>query len=335
MYLNYPVVLNSTKAEAEDISVMLVLGEFYVIQDKSLEDFCFKVTTKVSQSEIGIEWQQLDGIGKLLEPATLPLTVSVLSRGFSSLDTSVYKLNYLRRGYFDIDEIVFDIFFKKITKWIWTSGSHSGQPVEDLTKLVDFFFFNKRPITRQPYAERTLGATDNVDSSWQTSKDRSNPASIKTMPYLVFQPLDVTPTPEELHRVEEFYRYMNSVPQAQLDLYYEGIEVYQPPQLYEFSYQVTAVTDNWRDCRVLQSHLINGVIPTDCGERYIVFPSGISHTVTIEPSQVVGVEDSGVFETTVTYVFKLPLIDRYPELTYSWVTGAVGVDSLSPYYFQG
>lgn len=329
MYTNYPIELTDDTASGRNISLLLNLNEFYTVSIDSV-DFCFKVTAKASIDLVNIVWIQLDGDPTpALKPSTLPVSTADIKRGFSSTSNSIYKINYLRRGYLDIDSIVFDLFYRKISKWTWNSPTHISQFEDVPTKFVDFFFFNKRPITRQPYAEQTLGAVDNVDQSWQNSKESSNPTSIKTMPFLTFQPLGILPTGDELYRVEEFYRYLESVPQAHFSDF-DDIEMYQPPQLYEFSYQITAVTDSWKDCRLLQAHLMNSMIPLDRGERYILFPSGMTHSVTVEPSEIIPNEDEGVFETTVTYIFKLPLIDSYPEFTYSWVTGTVFLDNTEP-----
>ena len=325
MYTNYSITLNATTLEGVNASLLLNTSEFYTINDGTA-DFCFRVISKTTVDLLEIEWIQLEGDPVPdLEP-TFPLITSDIKRGFSSNSNSIYKINYLRRGYLDIDSIIFDLFFKKISRWTWNSSSHLSQFEDKPTNFVDFFFFNKRPTTRQPYAERTLGAVDDVDKSWRNSKESSNPTSIKTMPFLVFQPLGVLPTPDELYRVEEFYRYVESVPTGYFDDY-DDMEVYQPPQLYEFSYQITAVTDSWKDCRLLQSHMMNSMIPSDRGERYLLFPSGMTHSVVIEPSEITPNEDEGVFETTVTFIFKLPLVDQYPEFTYSWVTGLMFEDN--------
>lgn len=326
-----PITITETSVSALDLSALLTLSEYYTFQHEG-NSYCFKVVSRIDNSTLSIEWAQREpaeegGPNPALTPSTFPIIITNLYRGFESEYSALYALNFLNRGYLDIDNIVFDMFSKKVCKWNWLGDSYLNQ-FEGNSKFVDFFFFNKRPITRQPYAEKTLGAVDNVDLTWQTNKESSNPSSITTHPYMVFQPLEVIPYSDELYRVEEFYNFLNKIPQELLDVNYNDIEMYQPPQIHEFSYQVTAVTDSHKDARLLQAHLYNSLIPLDRGERYVRFPSGMTHTVKVEQSGIVALEEEGAFEVTTTFTFYLPLIEQHPELTYSWVTSTLNLTDL-------
>jgi hypothetical protein len=321
--------LPDTFVSALDLAVILTLTDVYSFKLDDL-DWCFKVLTRTDKNTLTIEWIQLAVEDNPdLKPAELPTTITELFRGFTSPYTSLYDLNFLNKGYLDIDNIVFDMFFKQIYKWDWLGDSSDNEwETKTEQKYVDFFFHNKRPITRQPYAEKTLGASDNVDLTWQSDKETSNPSSIITHPFMVFEPLGIVPSSDEFYRVEEFYNVLTKVPQEYLDENFNDIEIYSPPQINEFSYQVTAVTDSWKDARLLQAHMYRSLIPKDRGERYATFPSGMTHTVKAEMSDIVSLEEEGVFEVAITYTFYLPLSGGHPELTFSWVADTLNVTQI-------
>jgi len=310
------ITISLSAISGTDISLFLDLGEYYSFSSDNVK-YAFQVSSKVDRDNVGITWE-----GTV--PSSFPIQVSSFTRGLGS-STSIYGLNFLRRGFLDIDNIIFDLFFKKICKWSWTGVDNNTQWEDKETSNVDFFFFNKRPITRQPFAERTLGAQNNVDSQYQTSTKKSN-EGIESVPYISFQPLGEVLSDDVMLRVEEFYATLDNLSTDILDTEYKDIETFQPPQLYEFNYQLTCVTDSWKDCRILNSHVQNSIIPRIGGERFVTFPSGFTHSVRIEASEIVAIEDQGTFETTITFTFILPLIEQAPELTWSWLSAEADID---------
>ncbi len=320
MYKNIDIVINDGTVSGLDLAVLLTLTDFYTFSFNDV-DFCFRVLTRTSKDLVTIEWIQLEGDPVPdLKPSSFPVNSTELTRGFSSTNTALYELNFLNRGYLDIDNIVFDLFYRSIAKWDWLGDSFNNQFEEkETTQFVDFFFNNKRPITRQPYAEKTLGAEDNVDLTWQTDKESSNPSSVVTHPFMTFQAVSVVPFSDDVYRVQEFFKVLENVTAEHYDDF-DDIEEYSPPQIHEFSYQITAVTDSFKDARLLQTHLYNSLIPRDRGERYVTFPSGMTHTVKVEMSDIISIEDEGTFEVTLTYTFYLPLSEGRPEFTFSWLT---------------
>lgn len=326
------ITVEDTTVTGLDLAILLTLTDYYTVIIDEV-DYCFRVLTRTSKDLLTIEWVQLDGDpSPALKPPTFPAVSTEIHRGFSSTNSSLYKMNFLNRGYLDIDNIVFDMFYQTLSKWDWLGDSFENQ-FEDKNprQFVDFFFNNKRPITRQPYAEKTLGASDNVDLTWQTDKEASNPSSVVTHPFMTFQAVTIVPYSEELYRIEEFYKPLDNVPAeilGEVEDTFRDLEVYQPPQIHEFSYQITAVTDSFKDARLLQSHLYQSLVPKDRGERYVEFPSGMKHSVEVEMSDIISLEDEGTFEVTLTYIFKLPLVDRHPELTYSWITQVLNVSQI-------
>lgn len=316
-YLKDIIIVDSSTLTGNDIGLFLDLGEYYSFDfDGSV--YTFQVSDKTTRSQVQITWEGTT-------PVNFPVSVSSFRRGFGS-STSVYSLNFLRRGFLDIDNIVFDLFFKKICKWTWTRSSDDTQWEENQNQNVDFFFFNKRPITRQPYVERTLGAQDNVDYEYSNSQKKTNVGNVTTPPFISFQPLGEVMMDDVMVRVEEFYATLDSLPPGVLATEYTDIETFQPPQIYEFNYQLTCVTDSWKDCRILNNHVQNSIIPRINGERFITFPSGFTHSVRIESSEIVGDESTGMFETSTTFTFLLPLIEQLPQLTWSWLTGQIELD---------
>jgi hypothetical protein len=304
-----------------DIGLVLQLGDVYSFYFNN-EISVIKIIEIIDNDNVKVKW-----ITPRLKDGSIPFppygyTFTSLWRGpeCGLNNSGNYETAELRNGFFQIDDIIFDLLEEQISNWDWTQNNHLSRWKEHLGSNIPLHYKHRRPILRDDYVEKDLGSTE----SHNLDKRRH--------PYLV---MDVLPY---LSRFQDFpwiETWQKLVPNILLESNLEGdieiefadLEIYQSPKVYEFVYQLTGVAESWKDIRILQTHMENEIFPEDMGERWVTFPSGFKQRIKIEePSIINPFEDRGIFECIMEISVELPLVPRCPELTHKFLSLNVNIN---------
>jgi hypothetical protein len=311
-------VINGT-----NIGLYVVLGAVYSITDLNANPdgsvfYAFKVVTIDNINKLFIEWLDNKPVSPTLPSLGYSFTEIRLGYGKRD-DTEALESYYHRSGYIAIDNIIFAIFKNQFSKWNWFDEAPDSdwieKPVVNPYDRIPFYFRYKRPLVRPEMVEKTIGGKDAPQKN--------------THPYVVFYPTMVIDRFQDWPWIEPLLQNL-PIPAKYVVANDEedspDVIEYGTVQVKEFVYQITAVCDNWKDLRIIQTYIQNNLFPLYYGERLIEFPSGFKRKFEIDDGQSISDDEKGIHEISFDFHILIPLIHGAPALTYSILSGELQIN---------